>query len=97
MENLLTLAAAAMVLVSAGGVALVTQLLKWKVIAYPASRYPVPTAAALSVVAGLFGTLGIGLKLDNLVAWIVFVVLTFVLSTQIYDVIVKLVTQLKQN
>lgn len=77
-------------------VMLATQALKWKAISYPAEKIPVPTAIALSIVASAFSVWVLNMViLQTFAGWLVFTVATLLVATQSYDLVWKVVDQVK--
>lgn len=85
-KQVFTVAAAAL----ASGVvtSLLTQALKWKAISIPASKYPVPVAAVISLIVAIGAVLLVpGLALTGIVGYIVFSVATLLVAVQSYDTV----------
>lgn len=79
------------------GLSFVTQLLKNKRIKVPAKKYPRTVSAVLSVLVGIISTVAIGLELSSLASFVVFAVVAFVTSGIAYDVVKRLVQEVKQE
>lgn len=77
---------------------LITQALKWKAIAIPAEKYPVPVAAVLSLIvsAGAVFMLG-AIPLVSLTSYLVFSVATLLVATQSYDIVKKGIDGVKNS
>lgn len=74
-----------------------TQLLKWKAISYPASKYPAPTAVALSILLAIPAVLLTGMvEIIGLWSYVVIAFSSILVATQTYDTVKKIVDQLKQ-
>lgn len=79
------------------GLSFVTQLLKAKWIAVPATNYPRAVSAVLAVLVGIISTISVGLELSSLASFVVFAVVAFVTSGIAYDVVKRLVQEVKQE
>lgn len=79
------------------GLSFITQLLKAKWIAVPASKYPRAVSAVLAVLVGIISTISVGLELSSLASFVVFAVVAFVTSGVAYDVVKRLVLEIKQE
>lgn len=79
------------------GLSAITQLLKTKWVAVPASKYPRAVTAVLAVLTGIISTLSVGLELSSLASFTVFTVIAFVSSGIAYDVVKRLVSEIKQE
>lgn len=79
------------------GLSAITQLLKTKWIKVPASKYPRAVTAVLAVLTGIISTLSVGLELSSLASFTVFTVIAFVSSGIAYDVVKRLVAEIKQE
>lgn len=79
------------------GLSFVTQLLKASWIKVPASKYPRAVSAVLAVLVGIISTISVGLELSSLASFVVFAVVAFVTSGIAYDVVKRLVQEVKQE
>jgi fatty acid desaturase len=67
---------------------LITQALKWQAIKIPASKYPVPVAAVLSVLTSLAAVFMLDLVvITSWLSWLVVAGATLLTATQVYDLI----------
>lgn len=79
------------------GLSFVTQLLKASWIKVPASKYPRAVSAVLAVLVGIISTISVGLELSSLASFVVFAVVAFVTSGIAYDVVKRLVQEVKSE
>lgn len=79
------------------GLSAITQLLKAKWVKIPAQKYPRAVTAVLAVLTGLISTLAVGLELSSLSSFVVFTVIAFVTSGMSYDVVKRLVAEIKNE
>lgn len=78
------------------GLSAVTQLLKTKWVKVPATKYPRIVTAALAVLVGIISTIATGLELSSLTSFIVFVIVSFIVSGLAYDGVKGLVGEVKE-
>jgi len=89
---------AALAVANGGVTALLTQALKWRAIAVPAQKYPVPVAIVLSLITSAFVVWAMGsIVLTGIVGWVVFSFATLLVSTQSYDIVKKAIEQIKDE
>lgn len=87
---------AATVLASGAITTLLTQGLKWKAIAEPAKKYPVPVAVMLSLVVSAAAVYGLNaIPLVNWGSYLVFSAVTLLVATQSYDLVHDQIKKLK--
>lgn len=79
------------------GLTFVTQLLKASWVKIPASKYPRAVSAVLAVLVGIISTISVGLELSSLASFVVFAVVAFVTSGIAYDVVKRLVQEVKHE
>jgi hypothetical protein len=91
-------AVAALALASGFVTAGLTQLLKFPWIKWPAEKYPVPTAAGISVILSALAVWTMhAVVLDGILAWLILSGATLFVAAQSYDLVKKAIDQLKQN
>jgi hypothetical protein len=75
---------------------ILTQALKWKAIAYPAQKYPAPTAIALSLILAVPAVYLTGLvAIGGVLSWVIIGVASILVATQSYDTVKTAIDQLK--
>lgn len=79
------------------GLAAVTQLLKTKWVKVPAKKYPRIVTAVLAVLVGIISTFAAGIELSSLTSFIVFVIVSFIVSGLAYDAVHGLVGEVKES
>jgi hypothetical protein len=96
MQQVFTLAGAA---ITSGVITtLLTQALKWKAIAIPATKYPVQVAAVLSLAVSACAVYGLNaIQFDNALAYVTFSLVTLLVSTQSYDLAKEAISRVKKN
>lgn len=78
------------------GLMAATQLLKTEWVAVPARKYPRIVTAVLAVLVGIISTFAAGIELSSLTSFIVFVVVSFIVSGISYDGVRGLVGEVKK-
>lgn len=82
---------------SGAGITIVTQLLKAKWIAVPASTYPRAVSIILAMIIGIFGAVASGIVISSITSVIVFTIVAFVTSGITYDYVRGLISEIKDE